>query len=204
MKTERLLERLACLRREETTPATMNLIARQGRAQDLARCQALHASLRLPYPEGCARALVEMWRALLSNRAMRIFLIENRTKPPNSRIVSFSATVFVTDKFCYEAQSRLPPYLGVQVARRFLFHKLPLLNRERVARANAREGLNVIMCFGGCKLDGLSREQILAVREKQSEAFHLGLSGYRIRQFLADAIGEEATEWMLDSGAHLR
>jgi len=204
MKTERLLEGLARVRREETTPATMNLIARQGHAQDLARCQELHVSLRLPYPEGCSRALVEMWRALLSNWAMQIFLVEDRARPLASRIVSFSATVFVTDEFCREAQSKLSPYLGVQVARRFLSHKLPLLNRTQVAQANARKGLNVIMCFGGCQSDGLSPEQILAVREKQSEAFHLGHSGYRMKEFLADAIGEEVSHWMLDSGAHLR
>ena len=204
MKTERLLERLACVRREETTPAMMNLIARQGGAQDLARCQTLHASLRFPYPESCSRALVEMWRALLSNWAMQIFLVEDRAKPLASRIVSFSATVFVTDEFCCQAQSKLPPYLGVHVARRFLSHKLPLLNRKQVARANARKGLNVIMCFGGCQSDGVSPEQLLAVREKQSEAFHLGHRGYRMKEFLADAIGGEAAQWMLDSGAHLR
>jgi DNA-binding CsgD family transcriptional regulator len=204
MKTERLLERLACVRRQETTPATMNLITRQGSAQDLARCKVLHASLRLPYPEGCSRALVEMWRALLSNWAMQISLVEDRAKPLASRIVSFSATVFATDEFCCEARSTLAPYLGVQVARRFLSHKLPLLNRKQVARANARRGLNAIMCFGGCEADGLSSDQILAVREKQSEAFRLDLSGYRIKEFLADTIGEEAAQWMLDSGAHLR
>src|SRR5439155_3714512 len=173
MKTERLLERLARVRRQEATPATMNLITRQGSAQDLARCKVLHCSLRLPYPEGCSRALVEMWRALLSNWAMQIFLVEARAKPLASRIVSFSATLFVTDEFCYEAQSKLAPYLGVQVARRFLSGKLPLSNCKQVARVNARKGLNVIMCFGGCQSDGLSPEQLLAVREKQSEAFRL-------------------------------
>ena len=204
MKTERLLERLACVRREETTPATMNLIARQGSAQDLARCMALHASLRLPYPEGCSRALVEVWRALVSNWAMQIFLVEDRAKPLASRIVSFSATVFVTDEFCCEAQSKLSPYLGVHVARRFLSHKLPLLNRKQVARANARQGLNVMMCFVGCQSNGLSPEQILAVREKQSKAFHLAHLGYHMKEFLADAIGDETLQWMLDAGAHFR
>src|SRR5213078_45082 len=100
MKTERLLERLARVRSGGTTPAKMNLIARQGSAQDLARCQELHASLRLPYPESCSRGLAEMWRTLLSNWAMQIFLVEDRAKPLASRIVSFSATVFVTDEFC--------------------------------------------------------------------------------------------------------
>lgn len=50
----------------------------------------------------------------------------------------------------------------------------------------------------------MSPEQILAVRQKHVEAFHLAHSGYRIKEFLADATGKEALQWMLDFGAHLR
>jgi DNA-binding CsgD family transcriptional regulator len=179
-------------------------MAREGRAEDLAYCHALHESFWLPYDEACGRVLPEMWRALLSNGAMQLFLVEDRARPLGSRIVSFSATVFATDEFCSEMQSTLPPHLGVQVTRHYLTHNLPLLSREQIARANARDGLNVMLCFGGWEHDGLSREQILAVREKQSEAFHIAHSGYRVKEFLADAIGEEALQWMLDSGAHVR
>jgi len=200
---ERLLERLAHdLRREP--PDAINLMAREGCVEDLAQCYALHESFSLPYGEACWRALPEMWRALLSNGSMQLFLVENRAKPLGSRTVSFGATVFATDKFCCEVQSTLPPYLGVEVARCYLSRELPVLNREQVARANARDGLNVMMCFGGWEHDGMLREQILAVREKQVEAFHLVHSGYRVKEFLADGIGEEALHWMLDSGARPR
>jgi DNA-binding CsgD family transcriptional regulator len=134
---------------------------------------------------------------------MQFLLVENRVKSLGSRIVSFSATVFATDEFCCEARATLPPYLGVQVARHYLSHDLPVLSREEIARANARDGINVMMCFGGWEDDGLP-EQILAVHEKQSEAFHLAHIGYRVKEFLADAIGEEALHWMLGSGAHVR
>jgi DNA-binding CsgD family transcriptional regulator len=204
MKTEHLLERLACFRRERATPATMNLIARQGGPQDLARCQALHASFRLPYPEGWSRALVEIWRALLSKRAMKIFLVEDRAKPLALRIVFFGATIFATDDFCCEARSKLPPYLGVQVARHYFSDGLPVLNRKQVGRVNAQEGLNVMMCFQGWEKDALSRDQFLAVCEKKWEAFHLTLGGYHMKEFLADPIGEEELHWMLDAGARLR
>src|SRR5450432_2061329 len=60
------------------------------------------------------------------------------------------------------------------------------------------------MCFEGWERDGLSREEFLAVREKQSEAFHLALSGYHVKEFLADPIGEEALQSMVDAGACLR
>jgi DNA-binding NarL/FixJ family response regulator len=182
----------------------MNLIARRGYAKDLADCYALHESLGLPYAQGSWRILPEMWLTYLSDGRMQLFLVEDRARPLGSRIVSFNAIVFVSDKFCSEARSTLPPYLGVQMARHYFSHELPILNRQQIARANAHNGLNVLMCFGGCEHDRLSRAQFLALREKQNEAFHLALSGYHVKEFLAEPIGKETLQWMLDAGVNLR
>jgi hypothetical protein len=182
----------------------INLIARKGGAQDLAKCCTLHESLRLPYAETSRRILPEIWRTLLCNGAMQLFLVEDRAKPAGSRIVSFNASVFVTDEFCSQARLTLPPYLGVELTQRYLSRQLPVLNREQVARANAGDGLNVVMCFEGWAQDGFSPEQFLAIRQKQSEAFHLALRGYRIKEFLTDPTRGETVQWMLDAGARLR
>ena len=176
------------------SPDAVNLMAREGCAEDIAFCYALHESCCLPYGEACRRALAEMWRALLSNGSMLLSLVENRAKPIGLRIISFAATIFVSDEFCCEVRSTRPPYLGVEIMRCYLSRELPVLSREQVARANAQDGLNVMMCFGGWKRDGMSREQILAIREKQVEAFYLAHSGYRLKEFLADAIGQEALQ----------
>ncbi len=185
-------------------PDGINLMAREGTALDLANCHALHDSLRLPYGKTTRRILPEIWRALLSTGAMHLFLVEDRAKPVRSRVVSFSAIVFISEEFCSEARLALPPYLGVELARRYLSRQLPVLSRNQVARANTSDGLNVLMCFEGWAQDGFSPEQFLAVREKQSEAFHLALRGYRIKEFLADPIGADRSQWMLAAGARLR
>ena len=198
-----ILERLP-LDKLGKTPKAISLMARKGSARDLGDCYALHESLRLPYAQTSSRILPEMWRALLSNGAMQLFLVEDRARPSGSRIVSFSAAVFVTDEFCAEARLTLPPYLGVELARRYLSRQLPVLHREKIAQANAGDGLNVVMCFEGWGEDGYASEQILAIREKQSEAFSLALRGYRIKEFLTDPIGMETSQWMLDAGACLR
>jgi DNA-binding NarL/FixJ family response regulator len=182
----------------------INLMARKGTVADVMECYALHKSLRLPYTKRNWRILPEMWRTLLSIGAMQLCLVADRAKLVGSRIVSFSEALFVTDEFCSEARSKLPPYLGVELARQYLSRELPALSREQVAQANAGDGLNVLMCFEGCAHYGLSPEQVLAVREKQSEALHLALSGYRVKEFLADPLGEETLEWMLNAGARLR
>jgi hypothetical protein len=145
-----------------------------------------------------------MWRTLLSKRAMQLCLVENRARQVGSRTISFSAVVFVTDEFCSHAQSKLPPYLGPELAQKYLSRELAVLNREQVAQANAGAGLNVIVCFEGWTHAGLSAEEVLAVRAKQSEALHLGLSGYHVKEFLAYPVGEDALQWMLNAGARMR
>ena len=203
VKPPSILDRFARDGRAEKSGAP-NLMAREGCAEDLDACRALYRSLGVPCSDACWRILPDMWRALLANGIMQLFLVEDRAKPPGSRIVSFSATLFVADGFCGEAQSTLPPYLGAQVARHYLARALPVLNRKQAAEANARDGLNVMLCFGGLEHDGFSHEQVLAVREKQNEAFHLALNGYRMKEFLADPIGEETFAWMRDGGVRLR
>jgi hypothetical protein len=203
MKKPSILERLAHDQRSKTIRG-ISLMARKGGVRDLANCHVLHESLRLPYAETSRRILPEIWRTLLCNGAMQLFLVEDRAKPVASRVVSFSAVVFVADEFCSEARLTLPPYLGVELARRYLSCQLSVLNREQVARANAGEGLNVVMCFEGWARDGFSPEQLLAIREKQGEAFHLALHGYRVKEFLAEPVGGETSQWMLNAGACLR
>ncbi|HJY53746.1 MAG TPA: hypothetical protein VKD89_06960 [Candidatus Udaeobacter sp.] len=203
MKT---LSRLECLACDQGTSIRdrINLIARKGDLRDLANCLALHESLPIPYAKTSRRLLPKMWRALLSNGAMQIFLVENRARPVGSRVVSFNAFMFVADEFCAQARSTLPPYLSVELARRYWSGHLPVLDREQIARANAGDGLNVVMFCEGWTRDGFSPEQFLAILEKQGEALHLALRGYRIKEFLAEPIGLERSQWMLDAGARLR
>ena len=176
-------------------------MVRRGTVEDVAECYALHESLRLPYSRSARRILPEMWRTLLYKGAMQLTLVTNRAA---MRIVSFSTILFLTEEFCSEARSKFPPYLGVELAQQYLSGELPGLNREQVARANAGEGLNVMMCFDGWAKDGFSRKQFLAVRQKQGEALHLALRGYRVKEFIAEPIGNEASQWMFDAGARLR
>ena len=179
-------------------------MAQTGSVRDLAECYALHKSLGLPYTKRSWRILPEMWRTLLSKGAMQFCLVVNRGNSAGPRIVSFSAVLFVTDEFCSTARAKLRPYVGAELAGQYPSRQLPVLNRKEVARANADDGLNVMMCFEGWAHDSLLPEQLLAVRAKQSEALHLVLGGYRVKEFLANPIGANTVQWMLDAGARLR
>src|SRR5262249_13812642 len=155
-----MLERLAHKQRSKITDG-FSLMARRGFAHDLAACYTLHQSLGLPYTKASWRASMAMWHAMLAKGTMKFFLVEDRARPVGSRIVSFNAIVFVTDKFCSEARSTLPPYLSVELTRQNLSRQSPVLNREQIARANAGAGLNVVMCFEGLAHDEVWPEQFL-------------------------------------------
>ncbi|MEY2508292.1 MAG: hypothetical protein QOH01_2621 [Verrucomicrobiota bacterium] len=179
-------------------------MGREGSLEDLAECLALHESLGLPYSAASKGILPEMFRTLLIEGAMQLFLVENRASWMGSRVVSFSAALFVTDTFCAQARSTLPPYLGEALARHYHSGKPAVLNRAQLSAANIDDGLNVVICFTGWRRDGLSWEQLREVHEKQSAQFHRGLGGYCIKELLADSIGHEYLQRMLHAGFRLR
>lgn len=182
----------------------MNLMVRNGNVNDIPAWYALHESLGLPYPQECQRVLPDLWRTLLSTGRLLLFLVEDRCRPRSARILSCCAAMFVTDAFCEEVKSRPLPFLSIQLAELYQSRRMPVLDPPQIARANAEEGLNVMMCFEGADRSSLSHDQFLAVREKQCNAFHHALRGFHLKEFLANPIGEEACLEMIDAGARLR
>jgi len=182
----------------------MNLISREGKVSDIPAWYALHRQLKLPYAEDSLRVLPVLWRALLSTGRLLLFLVEDRSRPLGARVISCCAAVFATDSFCEEVKSRLPPFLEIQLTELYRSHELPVLDRTQIARSNAKEGLNLVVCFEGQDRRSLSREQLLAVRKKQCEAFHHAVRGFHLKEFLVHQTGEEAYQEMIDAGARLR
>jgi DNA-binding NarL/FixJ family response regulator len=186
------------------TADAMNLMAREGQLRDIPEWQALHCSLGIPYSKAEWCALPAMWHELLASARLKLFLVEDRTKSSGARIVSCCAAVFVTDEFCQELRSAITPFLSIRLVRCYLAGELPILTRTEIARANDRDGLNLVLCFEGPERGTLSGERYLPLREKRHEAFQLAMSGYQIKEFLVNPIGELAYEETIDAGAKLR
>lgn len=182
----------------------MNLMAREGDARDIAAWLELHRALGLPYLARSWSILPEMWKSLLAAGRLLLFLVEDRSRPSVSRVVSCCAAVFVTDAFCEDAKEILSPFFGIELTRLHLAKQLPVLTRAQIAEANGAEGLNVVICYEGWREGALSFQDSLAVREKQSAALYLALSGYQVKELLANPIGDESFRQLLDGGARLR
>jgi DNA-binding CsgD family transcriptional regulator len=179
-------------------------MTREGQTQDLLNCRGLQRVFGSFSFRTNGNVLGGLWRTLLSEGALRLSVVENRAQSGASPIIAFSAALFVTQRFHVEAQSTLPPSLGRQIVQRCLTGASPTLNRKAVARANAQEGLCVIVCsaaFGG---EGVSVRQELITREKQSDALQFALDGYQIKDLLVDITGAADLRWMLNAGLHIR
>lgn len=186
------------------TNGLMNLMAREGNAVDIPEWHALHRSLGVPYSKTEWISLPGMWQDLLGSGRLKLFLVEDRNKKGAGCIVSCCAAIFVTDDFCREIQSAASPFLGPELVRCYLDGELPVLTRSEIARANARDGLNLILCFEGPERGTLSGERYLPLREKRREAYHLAMSGYQVKELLMNPIGETAYEETIDAGAKVR
>ena len=105
------------------------------------RCSS---SSDLVYDDMTWQALPGMFQTLISAGAMQLCLVENRGVLDTPSLIAFCGSIFVTDRFCREARTKLPPYLGLQIARRFSKSKLPVLDRNQVAFANSKTGVTVM------------------------------------------------------------
>jgi hypothetical protein len=179
----------------------INLMAREGTLRDIPEWLALHRSLGIPYSKVEWAALPQMCSDWFSTERLKLFLVENRLKPAGSRIVSCCAAVFATDRFCVEASSMLSPFLGIQFVRRHRSGEPVILNGSQISRGNTQGELNLVLCFEGPERSALLGKQYLAIHEKRCEAFHLAIAGYRVKQFLANPIGEQAYQEARDAGA---
>jgi hypothetical protein len=187
------------------TPLTPTcLMARVGDSRHIAACCTLLEQFRFVYDDATWHSLPRMFKTLIELGAMQLCLVENRRILENPTLVAFCASIFVTDSFCSEARTKLPPYLGLQIARRFLRSKLPVLDRTQIALANSKTGVSVMACYCGTQCDLLSSEHVFAVREKMAEAFRLAHQGYQLKEIICGPIGEETLRWALDAGFRLR
>ena len=124
--------------------APMCLMARVGDSRHIGACCALLEQFRFVYDDMTWQALPGMFQTLISAGAMQLCLVENRGVLDTPSLIAFCGSIFVTDRFCREARTKLPPYLGLQIARRFSKSKLPVLDRNQVAFANSKTGVTVM------------------------------------------------------------
>lgn len=182
----------------------MNLSYRTTGIDDFEACARILQG-GFAFEENVRARLPAIWRHLYDEGCMISAVVEDHERPPNTRIVAFGASVFVTDQFMKEVQENPFPYLCVRVIDRVLKNDSPILTPAAARQANSCDGLNLLMLHHSWAEEILSTAEAPLVRTQVILASLDHHSGYNLKEIVAECIGDEDREWVLSGGSfHLR
>ncbi len=166
----------------------MHLTYRPASAHDIEPClEMLPAAFECP-PRLRAR-FADLWQEWLRAGMMQMTVIEDGERPPESRLIAFGNSVFVTDAFAEEAKTSLAPYLSAQIVQRCLEERPPLLSLNAVRAANSGPGLTLLVLHIGWQ-GLLTAEETRWAKGKLLEAVLFTHGGYRLKEILQEIYSE--------------
>jgi hypothetical protein len=168
----------------------MGLVWRRGGLGDLARCQALLRG-HCAYDAQTLESLPAVWRTLFDDAAIRVAVVEDRSRPHGSTVLAFGASVFVTDPCMARERVGAEPYVTARVVQAELRGRSPILRPAAVGLAQARDGLNVLTLHYAEAREPLSSEERHHVRLAMFEAFMASHKGYRVKELLQELWDDE-------------
>ena len=174
----------------------MDLTFRPAELRDVEACIAM-----LPPDAVDDPAPADLWRRWLQADLIQMTVIEDGERPPDSRLVAFGASAFVTDEFCRDAQTRLPPGVCGHLARRWRAGDSSLLGVEAVRRANSGDGLNLLILHVGWREQDLSAEQARLVKLTLVESLFFFFRGYQLKELIQELFSDEERDRSLAIGA---
>ncbi|MEO8797576.1 MAG: hypothetical protein ABI551_06805, partial [Polyangiaceae bacterium] len=142
--------------------------------------------------------LVAMWTELLGSESCRTVGVDDRRRPPETRLVGFGMSVFATDDFTRRVLAG-HPFLSRAFLEQWQSGARPFLTRKEVAEANAGDGVNlVILHYGWC--NDVSPEDMATIQVVQTERFIYDHAGYLTKEYVHEVFGGPLREFMLASG----
>lgn|GEM_PF-371709 len=163
-----------------------------------------HLQERALYNEVSRKDTLQFWNHLLETGSCITVVIEDRGLPKGKRLVVFGLSVFVTDAFVKEARTTLPPFLGLRIMEKWKGGERVFLTPEEIARANAAEGLNLVILHYGLDISRLNPEDAFRAQQMLQQlavAYH---AGYQIKELLNQYYGLEWKKIFDNSGFVLR
>lgn len=165
----------------------MHLKVRTTNEGDLTKCAKI-------LPEeifGAIRAnMIDAWRYLLLRGALISAVVEDHDRALEDRILAAGMTYIVTQEFMEEVRKSRRPTLGHVLVDALTNGRCPALDRAGVRNANSSVGLN--LAFQGILKPGIEAdEQFGMVLDRLTRAFFEFKAGYKIKQAVTEAIGEQ-------------
>lgn len=181
----------------------MHLISRPPRPQEFEICVRITQD-NFAFDDAERAELVKMWSKLFLSGSALANVIENPNHSPDSRIVGFGLSVFVSDEFVEEMTTSLPSYVNKQVLSKWTNGNSPVLSPSEIKKANSGNGLNWLGLGMSWGETCLNLEEQFHVSNKMMEALFEQIRGYQLKQFFKEVYGEENRQKFMAFGAHLK
>ncbi len=142
-------------------------------------------------------ALPLLWEHHLRDGGLAAFQVFESA----GRVVAFRLSAFFDDEFC--AAYRRAPHrqVAASVWQRVLSGRSPILDRQAVARANARGELNLGVVHAAARRRNLEHPMIVRLLSILPQAFHVAHAGYRIQRVIFyEVFGRGAAQIMANIG----
>lgn len=135
--------------------------------------------------------LPRLWDGLLGHVAVMPGVIEDLSRAPGSRIQGFGFTVVLPTAWADAYAAAPSPFIAWQVYRSLLEGRLRLPDEHEIGRANAGEGLSMMVLHYAQLERDLSQPYTHNLLHAALEIFRIVHGGYRIRRFWQEGAGED-------------
>lgn len=146
--------------------------------------------------------LVSLWTELLRTQSCATVGVDDRRRPPQTRLVGFGISVFATDDFTERVLAG-HPFLSRAFLEQWETGPRPYLKTDEVAEANANDGLNlIILHYGWCK--DVAPQDLGTIQILQTERFVYQHAGYLTKTYVHEVFGPALREFMIGGGMQVK
>lgn len=172
----------------------MHLVYRPADMEDVDACARLVPPALYALAPDLRTLLPPTWRRWLRENTGHLTVIEDAERPPETRLVAFGSSVFVSSAFAAQARIGLPPPILAHLARGPQKAASPVLSSEAVRAANGGAGLCILVPIIGWDKTALNDDEVRRVKARLIEAFFYRHAGYRIKEFLQEVYSQQEME----------
>jgi hypothetical protein len=142
-----------------------------------------------------AEAALDCWRYVSCDPFFASAILEATPAIQGQRLIGFGASVLISPAFADAEIGNPRPDINSRVMAAIHSGQAVLATRAEVGRANAGDGIDVLVLYGNWRDEILKPTERYAVQTLLASSFTEWLAGYKIRRILSETSDEASTEF---------
>lgn len=143
-----------------------------------------------------SEAAVESWKRLFRDPFSSMSVLESSPTIRGHCLVGFGAAVIVSSSFANAAIVNPRPDINSRVIACIHSGQPVIATRSEVARANAEEGIDIVVLYGVWRDDILNPAERQEAKTLLASSFTEQYAGYRIRKILCETVDDLGREFL--------